>query len=79
LRFVESCGILANRKEISFSVAVKTVGGCPLVMEGNFLPLQSKRKEGALMNLTEFFDFCLVVIGVCDLFIQIRNNKNNKK
>ena len=61
------CGIL--------SVALPaTVGGWPLHPGGDFCPLQ---REGVVLMLTysELFQFCLVVIGIIGLVVQITKKK----
>ena len=41
--------------------------------EGTSCP---SRKEGLLMlTYSELFQFCMVIIGICGLFIQVLNSK----
>ena len=51
-----------------------TVGGCPSIPEGTSAP-SARRGGGAMMTYSEFFQFCLVVIGICGLFLQVHNSK----
>ena len=51
-----------------------TVGGWPLHPGGDFLP--PLRKEGVpMLTYSELFQFCLVVIGIVGLVLQVHNKK----
>ena len=67
--------MLGDRKELSFSAA-RNGRRLALLTEGSFLP-SDLRKGGLaqMMTYSEFFQFCLVVIGICGLFIQVHNGK----
>ena len=41
----------------------------PLYLRGQLLPPESK--GGLPMSTNEVFQLCLVIIGICDLFVQI--------
>ena len=67
LRFLPKYGMVY----LALSV---TVGGCPS-SGGSFLP-PDLTKEGLLMiTYSELFQFCLVIIGICGLFIQVYKKK----
>ena len=44
------------------------------IKEGCFCP-PIRGKEGCPMSTSEVFQLCLVIIGICDLFIQITKKK----
>ncbi len=73
LLFAEPCDMLTTGKH-SFQRCPYSVGGWPLHPGGAFLP--PLRKEGVLMlTYSELFQFCMVVIGIVGLVIQVHNKK----
>ena len=65
--------MLATGKH-SFQRCPYSVGGWPLHPGGDFLP--PLRKEGVLMlTYSELFQFCLVIIGIINLVLQIINKR----
>ncbi len=50
-----------------------TVGGWPLHPGGDFLP--PPMKGGGAMSTSEVLQLCLVIIGICSLFLQARDKK----
>ena len=70
LFFVAFCQNLCysdNRKELSFSAAERR--RLALLTGGDFCSPIS-RKEGCPMSTSEVLQLCLVIIGICGLFIQ---------
>ena len=64
-----------NRKESSFSVASNGRRIAPPSPGGGLLA-PSSRKEGVpMLTYSELFQFCLVIIGICGLFLQVHNGK----
>lgn len=50
-----------------------TVGGLSLHFGGASFP---SGKEGMpMLTYSELFQFCLVIIGICGLFLQVHNGK----
>lgn len=73
LLFGVCCDMLGAGKNYLSALPV-TVGGWPLHPGGDFLP--PLRKEGVpMLTYSELFQFCLVVIGIVGLFIQVQNKK----
>ncbi|MCD7820859.1 MAG: hypothetical protein LUG64_01425, partial [Clostridiales bacterium] len=67
LRFVKLCGILTVA--LSNTAAVGPLSG------GSFFVPLFWRKGGCPMSTMEVFTLCLVIIGICNLFIQLLNKK----
>lgn len=58
----------------SFQRCQYSVGGWPLQPGGDFLP--PLRKEGvSMLTFSDLFQFCMVIIGIVGLVIQILNKK----
>lgn len=73
LRFAVSCAMLKAGKHC-FQRCQYSVGGWPLHPGGDFLP--PLRKEGVpMLTYSELFQFCLVIIGIVGLVIQVHNKK----
>jgi len=65
--------MLATGKKYLSALPV-TVGGKPLHPEGDFLP-PPERRGVPMLTYSELFQFCMVIIGICGLFIQVHNGK----
>lgn len=73
LLFDSWCDMLGTGKH-SFQRCQYSVDGWPLHPGGDFLP--PPRKEGVLMlTYSELFQFCMVVIGIVGLVIQVHSKK----
>jgi len=72
LLFVGGYGMLTAGKH-SFQRCQYSAGGWPLHSEGTSCPLQMK--GGGAMSTSEVLQLCLVIIGICGLFLQARDKK----
>ena len=61
-----------ERKEKSFSAASNTVGGWLLHPGGELLAPPKREGGDGMVTYAEFFTFCLVIIGIINLFLQIK-------
>ena len=52
-----------------------TVGGWPLHFGGDFLPPPSRGGDGPMVTYAELFQFCLVIVGIVGLVVQITKKK----
>ncbi len=52
-----------------------TVDGWPLHPGEGLLSLSDERRGMPVLTYSEFFQFCLVIIGICGLFLQVHNGK----
>lgn len=68
LHFGENCGILYLVQQIPVRWLVLLTGG-------NDLPPNPVKGGLFMVTYTEMFQFCLIIIGICGLFIQVRKKK----
>ena len=60
-----------NKKYAMLGAALPDSSGQPFVTEGSFLS-SDLWKGGLPMSTSEVFQLCMVIIGICGLFIQAK-------
>ena len=70
-----SLHIYKFRAIITPSAIDKRQAVSPLYIQGRILPPDSLERGGCPMSTSEVFELCMVIIGICSLFIQIYKKK----
>lgn len=74
LHFAESCDMLISGKKDLSALPVTMRRLASPIRRGLLAPFTGKEGD-AMLTFSDLFQFCLVIIGVCGLFIQVYNGK----